>query len=139
MVRCADGSVRLRRYLHHLLATNLKPSFLPRLLLHIRTAIFPNNALPPPPAGIPSPEQQAKIKQDCAKALASILPFTLVRAAGLTEEEVVREVEGELNVWGDGYLNRHVAYAVLELVLVRVLPELGEKGVKGLMEGRGVF
>ena len=51
----------------------------------------------------------------------------------------MREVEGELNVWGDGYLNRHVAYAVLELVLVRVLPELGEKGVKGLMEGRGVF
>ncbi len=49
---------------------------------------------------------------------------------------MVREVEKELGVWGDGYLNRHVGYAILELVLVRVLPELGEKGVAGLVEGR---
>lgn len=52
------------------------------------------------------------------------------------EEAVLREVEKELEVWGDGYLNRHVAYAVLELVVVRLLPEMGEKGVRGLMETR---
>ncbi len=46
------------------------------------------------------------------------------------------EVERELDVWGDAYLNRHLAYQVLELVVVRVLPEIGEKGVSGLMEGR---
>lgn len=52
------------------------------------------------------------------------------------EEAVLREVEKELEVWGDGYLNRHVAYAVLELVVVRLLPEMGEKGVQSLMETR---
>lgn len=52
------------------------------------------------------------------------------------EETVLREIEKELEVWEDGYLNRHVAYAVLELVVVRLLPEMGEKGVGELMEAR---
>lgn len=52
------------------------------------------------------------------------------------EEAVLREIEEELEVWGDGYLNRHVAYAVLELVVVRLLPEMGERGVQSLMETR---
>lgn len=47
------------------------------------------------------------------------------------------EVESELlDVWSDGYLNRHVAYQVLELVVVRILPEMAEKGVSELMERR---
>lgn len=45
-------------------------------------------------------------------------------------------MERELDVWSDDYLNRHLVYAVLELVVVRVLPELGEKGVRDLVEGR---
>lgn len=39
-------------------------------------------------------------------------------------------------MWSDGYLNRHVAYQVLELVVVRVLPEIAESGVSELMERR---
>lgn len=34
-----------------------------------------------------------------------------------------------LAVFGDAYCNKHVVYAVVELVLVRLLPELGDKGV----------
>lgn len=50
---------------------------------------------------------------------------------------MLRQVEGEmLDVWSDGYLNRHVAYQVLELVVVRVLPEMAEKGASELMERR---
>lgn len=50
----------------------------------------------------------------------------------------MREVEHELDVWGDAYLNKHLLYAVVELVLVRVLPEVGERGVREGLEGRGV-
>jgi hypothetical protein len=49
-----------------------------------------------------------------------------------------RAIEAELDVWGDSYLNRHLAYAVVELVVVRVMPELHEKGVQEMMERRGV-
>lgn len=41
-----------------------------------------------------------------------------------------------MDVWGDEYLNRHVAYMALELVVVRVLPELGEKSVSELLRER---
>jgi len=46
------------------------------------------------------------------------------------------DVEVELDVWGDEYMNKHVAYAVLELIIVRVLPELAEKRVEELMKER---
>lgn len=50
---------------------------------------------------------------------------------------MLRQVESEvLDVWSDTYLNRHVAYQILELVVVRVLPEMAEKGVSELMERR---
>ena len=45
-------------------------------------------------------------------------------------------MEGELNVWGDEYLNRHLGYQMLELIVVRVVPELGVKRVSELLRER---
>jgi len=56
----------------------------------------------------------------------------------LEPEQRIREVEGELDVWGDAYLNKHLLYAIVEMVVVRVLPEVGERGVREGMEGRGL-
>lgn len=50
----------------------------------------------------------------------------------------MREIEAELEIWGDAYLNKHLLYAIVELVVVRILPEVGERGVREGMEGRGV-
>lgn len=55
---------------------------------------------------------------------------------GEEEGEWVRQLEVELDAWGDGWMNRHLAYRALELVVVRVLPEMSERGVKELMEMR---
>ena len=71
----------------------------------------------------------------------SILDFIPPRVsrrffASEEKEDWVREVEGELDVWGDGYLNRHLGYRMLELVVVRVLPEMGVKGVEELLRER---
>lgn len=70
--------------------------------------------------------------------LASLPPRALVRASGLFEESLIYEIETELDIWSDAYLNRHLAYQILELVVVRVLPEIGEKGINELMEARGI-
>ncbi|KAI4237440.1 MAG: hypothetical protein L6R40_005932 [Gallowayella cf. fulva] len=126
------------KYLHHLLTTDLTPSLIPPLLSTIRTTLFPRNALPPPTPDPPSPEEQAEIRRNCAEALCSLFPDVLNRAAGLFRGDLVREVGLELDVWGDAYLNKHLAYQILELVVVRILPEMGEKGVKELMEARGI-
>ncbi|KAL8736874.1 MAG: hypothetical protein Q9181_002240 [Wetmoreana brouardii] len=126
-------------YIRHLLHTHiLRPSFLPPLLAIIRTNLFPRNALPSRAPEPPTPEQQRAIKRHCAEAASSLLPDVLSRAAGLSRADLVLEIECELDVWSDAYLNKHLAYSVLELVIVRLLPEMGEKGVRELMEMRGV-
>ena len=33
-------------------------------------------------------------------------------------------------------MNRHVMYGILELVVVRIVPEVGSEGVRELVEGR---
>lgn len=78
-------------------------------------------------------------RHECAISLLSLLPPAACRTFfGSGDPDLwASAVEGEmLDVFGDEYLNRHLAYAILELVVVRVLPELAEKGVKELMRER---
>ena len=46
---------------------------------------------------------------------------------------MLRELEAALDVLGDAYLNKRVVFAVVELLLVRVMPELAEKGARELL------
>lgn len=41
-----------------------------------------------------------------------------------------------LDVFSDPYCNKHLMYSALELVLVRLMPELGEQGIAELWEER---
>lgn len=45
-------------------------------------------------------------------------------------------LERGLDVFGDAYLNKHLVFAVLELVLVRTMPELRTETVKALLDER---
>lgn len=50
---------------------------------------------------------------------------------------IIAEIEtGILDVFGDPYCNKHLMYSALELVLVRLMPELAEKGIVELWEER---
>ncbi|KAL2259465.1 hypothetical protein VTK26DRAFT_6847 [Humicola hyalothermophila] len=56
------------------------------------------------------------------------------------DDEILDEIErGILDVFGDAYCNKHLVYAALELILVRLLPELAEKGVSELWAERVVI
>jgi hypothetical protein len=53
------------------------------------------------------------------------------------DERILSEIEtGILDVFSDAYCNKHFIYGFLELVLVRLLPELAEKGITELWEER---
>lgn len=52
------------------------------------------------------------------------------------EEGILDEIEGLLGVLGDEYCNKHLMYSVLELILVRLMPELAESGVEELLQER---
>lgn len=53
------------------------------------------------------------------------------------EDRILGEIEsGILDVFSDAYCNKHLVYGMLELILVRLMPELAEKGVIELWEDR---
>lgn len=53
------------------------------------------------------------------------------------EERRLSEIEeGIVDIFSDGYFNKHLIYGILELVLVRLVPELAEKGVGELWDER---
>jgi hypothetical protein len=93
---------------------------------------------------VPSAAEIVAIKRRCAETIANALPpavgarFFAVRGvdADLREEALVDQVESLLDVLGDAYMNRHLVFGIVELVVVRVLPEMGEKGVSVLMKER---
>jgi len=123
-----------------LLTTLHPPTLLPQILVIARQNSFPNSTIPlaPAPPPLSAPEMLAR-RHECAISLLSLLPPAACRTVfGSGDPDVwAREVETELlDVFGDEYLNRHLAYAILELVVVRVLPELAEKGVEELMKER---
>lgn len=128
----------LNRFLHTLITTYiLTPSLLHSTLLSLRTSLFPSNALAPARA-IPTASQQAAIRRACANSILSLLPPVVAQRYFNTRDEGVmaKEVEDVLDVFGDAYCNKHVVYGIAELLLVRLMPELAEKGVRELMEGR---
>lgn len=56
---------------------------------------------------------------------------------GDPDAHIIAEIDtGILDVFSDPYCNKHLMYSALELVLVRLMPELAEKGVMELWEER---
>lgn len=48
----------------------------------------------------------------------------------------LRDIERTLDLFGDKYMNKHLLYRIVELVVVRLVPEMSERGVQELMEER---
>lgn len=115
----------------------LNPAFLPGVLRTLRATLFPNNALGPP-RQIPSDEEAREIRRRCAASLLNLLPPTVAIAffASHDRDVQLQEVEEVLTCLDDTYLNKHLIFQIVELVVVRLVPELGERGVGELLEER---
>ncbi|KAF4631800.1 hypothetical protein G7Y89_g6335 [Cudoniella acicularis] len=127
----------LDKILSHAIDTHvLDPSQLPSVLRNARAALFPNNA-PAPPRVIPSPAEQLLIRKKCAETILSLIPAKIQDIYfGGGREKRVAEVEEVLNMFDDPYCNKHLLYGIVELLIVRLMPELAEKGVEELFEER---
>jgi len=88
----------------------------------------------------PTPSERHAIKLRCATVILDAMP-PLLRTTYLADgqrEAQMREIEGWLDVLGDAYLNKHLLFAVLELLVVRLLPELSETGPGELLAERAI-
>jgi hypothetical protein len=132
----------LLRFLYNTLQTHvLTPSLIPLTLRNARAIIFPNNVMGPPTPPPPSDEEQLAIRRKAASDLLSLVPNPILHTyfATIEEEDMVEQVEENvLECFGDENMNKHLIYGILELIVVRLVPEMGERGVSELMAERGV-
>jgi len=137
----ADQS-RFYRFLYHTIQTHVLPSsLLPTLLRTLRLALFPNNSMGPPAPPPPSTEERLAIKRRAAESVRGLIPTYVAHSYYATNDDdtIVEEItEDILDSLDDTYLNKHLVYAILELVLVRLIPELSEQPISDLLAGRGV-
>ncbi|KAL2438819.1 hypothetical protein ABEF95_014208 [Exophiala dermatitidis] len=137
-------------FLYHTISTRFfSPALLPPLLLQIRAVLFPNNSIGPPAPPPPSPEEARGIRSKAASDLLSLTPKSVARnfltpagahiAAGTVDGEMRREIEDRLLGWmDDAAMNKFLVYAILEHVVVRLIPEMVDKTPSELLADRGV-
>jgi hypothetical protein len=74
----------------------------------------------------------ARIRRECAAAIVDALPRRLwqIFFATMEVERARTEVEGEnlLGLLEDEFINRHLVLSVVDLVVVRLFPELSSEG-----------
>ena len=65
----------------------------------------------------------------CAETIVKAIPEAVrVRFFATRDAEAMRrDVEGTLDLFADGYINKHLIIGAVELVVVRLFPELGEE------------
>ena len=103
------------------------PDLLPSVLRAIRGALFPDNAL----AAAREPPTSAEVlemKRECAKTIIHVVPNAIrTRFFGTKDEDLMRQdVEGILDLFADQYINKHLIMSAVELMVVRLFPELAE-------------
>lgn len=126
------------RYLSQTMQTRvLNPVVLPTVLRTLRATLFPNNTLAPPRRP-PSDEEAKLIKHRCAATLLGLFPARVATAffASANQNEQLWQTEELLDCLDDAYLNKHLIFAIVELIVLRLVPELGERGVQELMDER---
>lgn len=103
----------------------LNPALLPPILQATRSAVFPDNALAPPRVP-PTSEEAIEIRHECARAIVQALgePVRTYYFSTMDHGTMERDVEDKLKLFGDAYINRHLVVAALELIVVRLFPEL---------------
>ena len=103
----------------------LDPAMLPRIMHAIRTNAFPNDTFPSARQP-PTSDEIAEIKRRCAVAIVDSIPEYIRKLYFATKDTGVmeRDVESMLDVFGDAYINKHLMVAALELLAVRLFPEL---------------
>lgn len=152
----------LARILAYQVGSALNPLHLPGVLRNLRGILFPNNAPGTTSLFAPSSEDELRaLRRRAATSLGGLLPQTVGRLyfggrlsrqtaaeagahAGAGEKRrddddhdvIVDGIEALLMILSDEYCNKHLMYGILELVMVRLLPELAEKGVVELMDER---
>ena len=89
-----------------------------------------------PPRQIPNEDETQEIKRRCAASLLGLLPPKVAATFFASNSKVSQhqQVEEILECLEDTYLNKHMIFQIIELIVLRLAPELESQGVQDLMD-----
>ena len=104
-----------------------RPGLLPSVLQAIRSALFPDNALAAARVP-PTSAELVEMKRECANTILDAIPGAIrSRFFGTKDQDLARQdVENTLDLFSDAYINKHLIISAVELIVVRLFPELAE-------------
>jgi hypothetical protein len=80
----------------------------------------------------------AAIKRRCTRSILALFPAPIIKCYLCSDSE--KEAEGAvaevLEVFGDAYCNKHLVYGIVDLVVVRLMPELADEKPSLLLKRR---
>lgn len=119
--------VTCRLFSHTIRKRLFDPAVVPHALQAIRSAIFPDNAMGPARVP-PSADEVVAIRRECARVIVEVIPaFVRSRYFATEDVDMMREdVEDMLNLFADQYVNKHLIISVVELLVVRLFPEIAD-------------
>lgn len=82
-----------------------------------------------PPRVPPRPEEVIGIKRDCARAIAQAIPPSIGSRffATSNQELMTNDIETTLDLFADEYINKHLIIDLVDLIVVRLFPELAKR------------
>ena len=107
----------------------------------MRATIFPGNKMGPPAPPAPTEEEALEIRRKTAEDLTGLVPDFILKTFFATNDkrEILEEVEADiLDCFSNENMNKHLIYGILELIIVRLIPEMAEKSPSALLAERGV-
>ena len=119
----------LHRLLSHTIHTHvLNPALLPPALQAIRRAIFPDDALGPARVP-PSDDEVVAIRRECARVIVEVVPpYVRSKYFATSDVAIMRgDVEDSLDLFADSFINKHLVVEIVELIFLRLFPEIGEQ------------
>lgn len=51
-------------------------------------------------------------------------------------ESQLQSIESSLDLFSNQYMNKHMIYSIIELIIVRLVPEIQHKSVRNLLDDR---
>jgi hypothetical protein len=106
----------------------LNPALLPPALQATRRAIFPDDALGPARVP-PGDDETLAIRRECARVIVELVP-PFVRGKYFATDDVAamrEDVEDSLGLFADSFVNKHLVVDIVELIFLRLFPEIGEE------------
>ncbi|KAK9461305.1 PXA domain-containing protein [Lipomyces oligophaga] len=134
LVLLPPGSIIDRLLIHFFRTYVLTSSTVCSVLRAARTAVFPNNDPMGPPRVYPSPDEQQAILERLRKNILRIVPGK-VRSQVLGDD-AMDGIQELIAPFESKYANKHLIYFLIDIIIVKVLPELTEQTPEHLKRWR---